>query len=135
MLWATADSEYLERYAKAMFSSYEYIMRQRRNRMALDYDKFCARIRKLRTPSFGAILVVDANDAGLYTYRERMLRGFVRMQAEAHGIELAGEKIDQTVKQTMGVPSSLSRGYYASEPPPGIHWDRERRKDDDSDDQ
>lgn len=132
VLWATADSEYLERYMKAMYSSYEYIMGQRRNSTTLAYDKFCARIRKLRDVTYGSILVNDPSNPGLYTYREKMLRGYVRMQAEAHGIELAGEKIDQTVKQTMRVPSSLSRGYYASKPPPGIHWERERRNGDDS---
>jgi hypothetical protein len=131
VLWATADSEYLERFMKQMFSSYEYIMKQRRNSGILTYDKFCARIRKLRDASYGAILVNDPSNPGLYTYREKMLRGYVRMQAEAHGIELAGEKIDQTVKQTMRVPSSASRGYYTSKPPPGIHWERERRNGDD----
>lgn len=127
VLWATADSEYLERFMKQMYSSYEYIMNQRRSSLALNYEKFCARIRKLRDASYGAILINDPSNPGLYTYREKMLRGYVRMQAEAHGIELAGEKIDQTVRQTMRVPSSASRGYYTSKPPPGIHWERERR--------
>ncbi|CAJ0784654.1 hypothetical protein R8510_05285 [Ralstonia chuxiongensis] len=132
VLWATADSEYLERFMKAMYSSYEYIMGQRRNSVSLTYEKFCARVRKLRDVSHGAILINDPANPGLYTYREKMLRGYVRMQAEAHGIELAGEKIDQTVKQTMRVPSSVSRGYYTSKPPPGIHWERERRNGDGS---
>ncbi|MFM0175591.1 ATP-binding protein [Paraburkholderia sediminicola] len=135
VLWATADSEYLDRYAKAMFTSYEYVMRQRRNGSPLTYEIFCSRIRKLREEGYGAILVSDPDHPGLYTYREKMLRGYVRMQAEAHGIELAGEKIDQSLKQTMRVPSSLTRGYYVSKPPPGIHWERERRKFDDADDE
>ncbi|MDR5754874.1 MULTISPECIES: ATP-binding protein [unclassified Caballeronia] len=134
VLWATADSEYLERFMKQMYSSYEYIMKQRRNSIVLSYEKFCARIRKLRDLSYGAILVNDPSNPGLYTYREKMLRGYVRMQAEAHGIELAGEKIDHTVRQTMRVPSSAGRGYYTSQPPPGIHWERERRNGDDHDD-
>lgn len=101
-----------------MYSSYEYIMKQRRNGVILTYDKFCAGIRKLRDAGYGGILINDPSNPGLYTYREKMLRRYVRMQAEAHGIELAGEKIDQTVKQTMRVPSSASRGYYTSKPPP-----------------
>ncbi|MFK4448346.1 hypothetical protein ABH944_008404 [Caballeronia udeis] len=132
VLWATADSEYLDRFMKAMFSSYEYIMKQRRDSTVLTYEKFCARVRKFRDKKFGAILVNDPGNPGLYTYREKMQRGYVRMQAEAHGIELAGEKIEQTVKQTMRVPSSLSKGYYGSKPPPGIHWGRERRNGDES---
>ncbi|BDB30626.1 DNA-binding protein [Cupriavidus sp. TA19] len=126
VLWATADSEYLERFTKQMFSSYEYIMRQRRDSAALPYEKFAARIRKLKEKNYGSILVTASGNQGLYTYREKMLRGYVRMQAEAHGIELAGEKIDQTVKHHMRLPASLGRGYYISKPPPGIHWGRER---------
>ena len=127
VLWATADSEYLQRFMKQMYASYEYIMRQRKNGVALTYDKFSARIRKLRDIKFGGILINDLNNPGLYTYREKMLRGYVRMQAEAQGIELAGEGIDQSIKQTMQLPASISRGYHASTPPPGIHWGRERR--------
>lgn len=126
VLCATADSEYLQRFMKAMYTSYEYIIGQRRNSSPLNYDKFCARIRKLRDEYYGAILINDPSNPGLYTDREKILRSYVRMQAEAHRVELADERIDQTVKQTMRVPSSVSRGYYASTPPPGIHWERER---------
>ena len=130
VLWATADSEYLERFMRQMYGSYEHIMRQRRGRATLPYEKFSARIRKLRERGFGEILMNNPSNAGLYTYREKMLRGFVRMQAEAHGIKLAGEEIDQTVRRTMRVPATVGRGYYVSKPPPGIHWGRERRHDD-----
>lgn len=131
ILWATADSEYLDRFAKSMYSSYEYIIKQRKGSALLPYEKFTARLRKLKEESFGAILVIDPNHPGLYTYREKMLRGYVRMQAEAHHVELAGEKIDHTVRQTMRIPTSASRGYYTSSPPPGIHFGRDRRRRDD----
>jgi energy-coupling factor transporter ATP-binding protein EcfA2 len=130
VLWATADSEYLDRFAKSIYSSYEYIIKQRRGRQALPYEKFSARLRKLKDENYGAILLADPRHPGLYTYREKMLRGYVRMQAEAHHVELAGEKIDHTVRQTMRIPTSASRGYFTSAPPPGIHLDRDRRHDD-----
>jgi len=133
ILWATADSEYLERFSKSMYSSYEYIIKQRPGSVLLPSDKFGARLRKLKEDSFGAILVTDPNHPGLYSYREKMLRGYVRMQAEAHHIELAGEKIDQTVRQTMRIPTSAGRGYYTSSPPPGIHLGRDRRRTEDDD--
>jgi len=128
ILWATADSEYLDRFSKSIYSSYEYIIKQRPGSILLPYDKFSTRLRKLKEDSFGAVLVTDPNRLGLYTYREKMLRGYVRMQAEAHHVELAGEKIDQTVRQTMRIPTSASRGYYTSSPPPGIHFGRDRRQ-------
>lgn len=130
ILWATADSEYLDRFAKSIYSSYEYIIKQRPGSKLLPYEKFSARLRNLKEDGFGAILSTDPNHPGLYTYREKMLRGYVRMQAEAHHVELAGEKIDQTVRQTMHIPTSASRGYYTSAPPPGIHLGRDRRSDD-----
>jgi hypothetical protein len=133
ILWATADSEYLERFAKSIYSSYEYITKQRRGSTLLPYDKFVTRLRKLKEDSFGGILVTDPNHPGLYTYREKMLRGYVRMQAEAHDIELAGEKIEQSVRQKMRVPTSAGRGYFTSKPPPGIHFGRDRSHSDDDD--
>jgi hypothetical protein len=126
ILWATADSEYLDRFMKSMYSSYEYIIRQRPDSALLPYDKFSARLRNLKESGYGSILVTDPNRSGLYTYREKMLRGYVRMQAEAHHVELAGEKIEQAVRQTMRVPTSAGRGYYTSKPPPGIHLGRDR---------
>ncbi|WP_321862544.1 ATP-binding protein [Burkholderia cenocepacia] len=129
ILWSTADSEYLDRYLAQMFSSYEHIMRQRPQEEAIDYKKYAARIRKLKSPSCGEILVSHPTKPGLYTYREKMLRGYVRMQAEAHGIELAGEKIPQSEKPTMHVRSSAGRGYYGPSVPAGIHLGRQRRKE------
>lgn len=61
-----------------------------------------------------------------------MLRDYVRMQAEAHHVELAGEMVDQTVRQAMRIPTSASRGYYTFSPPPGIHLGRDRRRDDET---
>lgn len=134
ILWATADSEYLDRFGRQMYSSYEYIIKQRPESVLLPYDKFVARIRKLKDESFGCILMTDPNHLGLYTYREKMFRGYVRMQAEANHIKLAGEKIDQTVRQTIRIPTSASRGYFTSKPPPGIHFGRERKHNSDKDD-
>jgi hypothetical protein len=113
---------------KSMYSSYEYIIKQRPGSTLLPYDKFSARLRKFKEDGFGSILITDPNHHGLYTYREKMLRGYVRMQAEAHHVELAGEKVDQTVRQTMRVPTSVGRGYFTSKPPPGIHLGRDRRR-------
>ena len=128
ILWSTADSEYLLRYLKDMYSSYEYVMKQRTGRTALDYDKYCSRIRSLKGKSCGEILVPDSTKPGLYSYKEKMLRGYVRMQAEAHGVALIGEQASQQARPTMHVPASASRGYYGPTIPQGVHFGRKRER-------
>lgn len=127
VLWSTADSEFLHRYLKDMYSSYEYVMKQLPDKSPLNYETYTARIRSLKTKSNGEILVPE-NRPGLYSYREKMLRGYVRMQAEAHGIELLGEEAKPTEKQYMHTPSRASTGYHQSTLPRGVHFGRKRDK-------
>jgi len=127
VLWSTADSEYLLRYLKDMYSSYQYVMQQRRDRTVLDYDKYTARIRSLKQKSCGEVLVPDRTKAGLYSYKEKMLRGYVRMQAEAHGVLLVGEQSAQAPRPRMHVPASAGRGYYGPSIPKGVHLGRKRK--------
>ena len=47
-----------------------------------------------------------------------MLRGYVRMQAEASGIELSGEK--EALKQKMYVSGNAKTGYHSSTVPRNI---------------
>jgi uncharacterized protein len=124
VLWSTADGEFLQRYTDDMFASYAYIMRHREGREALPLEKFKARIRALRTPRAGAILITEDARKGLYWYRETMLRGYVRMQAEANGIELVGDKDTTVSRQEIHVPSSARRGYRGSSVPPGVRLSR-----------
>lgn len=122
VLWSTADSEWIHTYLDSMRGSYQAIMQQLPHKEALDYDKYCSRIRSLKKPSFGAVLV-SGNKPGLYSYRENMLRGYVRMQAEAAGITLIGEtggeedklymkvKDKQTARVGTGYPKSRQWNY------------------------
>jgi hypothetical protein len=123
-LWSTADGEFLRRYTDDMFASYVYIMKQREGRTALTIEKFKARIRALRTERAGSILVSEDARRGLYWYRETMLRGYVRMQAEANGIELVGDKDPTVSRQEVHVPSSARKGYRGSSVPPGVSLSR-----------
>jgi hypothetical protein len=125
VLWSTADSEYLLRYLDDMYSSYLYIMKQLTDKPPLDYKKFVTRIRSLKNKSNGEILSSEKRP-GLYSYREKMLRGYVRIQAEAHGIELLGEEAKPTVKQYMHTPARASTGYHQSRIPAGVHLGRTR---------
>lgn len=124
VLWSTADGEFLQRFTDDMFASYVYIVKQREGRQSLSLEKFKARIRALRTPRTGEILVADSARKGLYRYRETMLRGYVRMQAEANGIELVGDKDPTVSRQEVHVPSSARSGYRGSSVPPGVSLSR-----------
>ena len=123
VLWSTADSEWLDRYLKDMYSSYEYVMKQIPDREPLNYGKYASRIRSLKGLACGSILITG-DRAGLYTYREKMLRGYVRMQAESHGISLIGDQ-PKGERQVIHVPAR-SRGYHGSSIPRGVHLGRRR---------
>ena len=125
VLWSTADADFLHQYLKNMYSSYEYIVKQMEAAPVLDYEKYVQRIRKLKNPGCGSILISQERP-GLYAYRENMLRGYVRMQAEAHGIELQGEEAKSTTKQYMHVPARTSTGYQQTTIPKGVHFHRKR---------
>ena len=126
VLWSTADSEYLHRHMKDMFSSYEYLMGRRTGRTAVDYQAYIDILRKLKNKSCGQILISSwYKKPGLMTYRENMLRGYVRMQAEAHGIQLVGEQL-AIPKPQVHVPSSAGKTYHGPSVPKNVHFGRKR---------
>lgn len=120
VLWATADGEDLHRFQQDMYQSYLTVMSQRQGRIALPQERFADRVRTLRKPTHGEILQSDPNRPGLYSYREKMLRGFVRMQAEAHGVDLRGEEGAQKQRSTVRPPASVRRGYHGPSIPHGV---------------
>jgi len=84
----------------------------------LDYEKYASRIRNLLKPSYGEILV-KGRKQGYYHYKEKMLRGYIRMQAEANRVELIGEEARATIKTYMHVPAK-NVGYHKSLVPRGV---------------
>jgi hypothetical protein len=117
VVWATADAEDLTRSLSDMFTSYRNLQRKRSQTESCDRERFVATIRKLKHANFGAILVQEPNRPGWYTYREKMLRGYVRMQAEACGVPLMGEK--DVPRQQMHITNARS-GYRGSSAPAGV---------------
>jgi hypothetical protein len=89
----------------------------------LDSAAFKAIIQKLKSASCGSVIVNSRfNRRGWYSYREPVLRGYVRMQAEAHGIELIGEKpATKELRQVSG-----RTGYHGPSVPRGVHFGRRR---------
>lgn len=118
MVWATADGDDLWRQTKDMYRSYVAISERRKQESVLDSKRFSDSIRRLKSDGFGAVLEPVPQRAGWYTYREKMLRGYVRMQAEACGIELNGEVPMQ--RQRMHVPANARSGYHESRIPQGV---------------
>jgi hypothetical protein len=121
VVWSTADGEDTARNVDSMYRSYLAIA-EARERSPVDRSRYADLIRRLRTPGYGEILEGVAKRAGWYMYHEKMLRGYVRMQAEANGVELNGETPSQ--RQRIAVPSNVRTGYYGSMPPKGTRWPR-----------
>ena len=129
VLWAAADSEYLDRDLRQIFSSYNYVMRQRPGRVPMEYKQFSAIINKLKTKSCGEIIVASRfNRRGWVAYRESMLRGYARMRAEARNIKLVGEQ--EAPRQVMHAPGGGGRSFGPSIPK-GVHTGRIRMHEED----
>ena len=129
VLWAAADSEYLDRDLQQIFSSYQYVVRQRSGRIAMEYKQFTNVLTKLKQKSCGEIIVPSRFERrGWVAYRESMLRGYARMRAEAKQIKLVGEQ--EAPRQVMHV-SGGSGKYFGPSIPKGVMTGRIRRDEDD----
>jgi hypothetical protein len=121
LVWSTADDEDLIRSANSMYESYTVLLRKRKERPHLDRKKYGELLRRLKATSYGEVLLPIEKRPGLYTYRNRMLRGYVRMQAAADGIELSGER--EAPRQVMHIGSSRT-GTFGSRVPAGVKLGR-----------
>lgn len=117
IVWATADGEDLWRSTRDMHDAYTVIAEKRQRLDVLDRSSFTKILGRLKTKSYGEILQAVPNRPGWYTYTEKMVRGYVRMQAEAQGFELNGERPAQ--RQRMHISSSARSGYHGSQIPHG----------------
>lgn len=86
-LWALADSTADKRQISAIFeSSYRWIMAERPNRNVLRREQLNQRYLSLKKESHSYI--VAGYGSGWFAFRENIMRGYVRMRAEAEGINL-----------------------------------------------
>ena len=118
VLWSTSADEWQGAYLSDMYVQYVSIMSQLDGKDALKYDRFASRIRNLLKPKYGEILN-KGKKQGYYHYREKMLRGYIRMQAEANRIEIISKEAEATIKNYMHVPAK-NVGYHKSQPPRGV---------------
>lgn len=118
LVWATADHDDLIRSLSDMYQSYIVISGKRQNTSkTIDRSKFSENIRKLKGEKYGSVLRQEEGRSGFYSYREKMLRGYVRMQAEVNGIELTGEQ--SKPKQRMHIGNARN-GYHGEGIPHGV---------------
>lgn len=127
VVWATADGEDLFRDIGRMHESYEIVCRKRQEDAVLNRQKFGEKLRQLKSSAYGSILQSVEKRPGWYTYTEKMLRGFVRMQAEAGGVELSGERA--APRQYVHVATNARSGYRGPSVPRGITLRGERRSE------
>ena len=118
IVWATADHDDLLRSTNDMYESYKVVVGKRRDgREMIDRGRFTTQLRKLKTSSYGAVLQKEEGRPGWYSYREKMLRGFARMQAQASGVELTGERA--VPRQLMHI-GNVRIGYHGPSVPAGV---------------
>jgi hypothetical protein len=86
-LWALADSRSDKRQISEIYeSSYKWIMAKRPSRKVLRREQLNQRYLSLKKESHSHI--VAGYGSGWFAYRENIMRGYVRMRAEAEGINL-----------------------------------------------
>jgi hypothetical protein len=86
-LWALADSTSDKRQVTEIFeSSYKWIMAKRPARKELRRELLNQRYLSLKKESHSHI--VAGYGSGWFAFRENIMRGYVRMRAEAEGINL-----------------------------------------------
>lgn len=88
VLWAVADHHELSRRSADIFDVYTHLTRKY-DRKTLPRDKFTQRINALKRPTHGSIL--KGSRQGWYEFREPVMRGYVRLQAEAQDVELGAD--------------------------------------------
>lgn len=88
VLWAVADHHELKRRSADIYESYRRIMLSR-SAEPLSREKFNTRMNLLKRSTHGAIL--KATRQGWYEFSEAVVRGYVRLRAEARGVELGIE--------------------------------------------
>jgi hypothetical protein len=85
-LWALADSTADGRQITDIYTSNSWINGKRPNRTKLDRETLNQRFLSLRKPSHDRIVV--GLGSGWFAFRENIMRGYVRLRAEAEDVNL-----------------------------------------------
>ena len=90
-LWALADHSNLRRQLSDIYESYQKIsnLGTYAEEKRLDRTQFNDRLLRLRNENHGSVII--GHGSGWFSYRENILRGYVRLFAEHRGIRLASD--------------------------------------------
>jgi hypothetical protein len=124
VVWAAADAYDLQRHTGRIFDSYVAIAGSL-GKAPLERKKFSARLNDLKSESHGSIVRNLADRAGWYEFRENMVRGFVRLVAEQHGIELKDQSADIPKQLTARTPNIRPRQAYRAPHVPRVRFRHE----------
>lgn len=117
VVWSTMVAENnIGEYINRMYELYESIMVQKPDAPKLDSTKFATRVRNLLKEEYGSILVKGLK-TGQYMYREKMLRGYVRLRAEQQSIELGVSAKENPELKNKTHATARSDRYYPSTGP------------------
>lgn len=128
ILWATSIGEWISNNLEEMYDAYKEILWQLNedDQAPISQKDFNVYIRFLVKPSHGPVLMSSTRGKrGEYEFVEKMFKGFIRMQAELHSINIRGldEKgaINPVIKSWSMIPVPLARtGYHQSKAPQGF---------------
>ncbi len=118
VVWSTCADEWQGASLQEMYSQYKNIVPQIDGVDELPYEKYTSRIRNLLKDSHGAILK-KGKKKGYYEYREKVLRGYIRMQAEANRVEIISQEAKVEIQSYMRAPAK-NVGYHKSVIPKGV---------------
>ena len=106
VLWAFADDLRLERQVSEVYeNSYQRIVQQRKQK-PLAKKTFSSRVAALC--ELGTA-VLEATGNGWYQFKESRLRGYVRLVAERHGVQLDSEHQLGKSEKRRSVESSITK--------------------------
>ena len=125
IVWATADGHDLQREIKDMYRSFKGVCSKfKPDVYNVEQSSFNGYLRKLKSAAYGEILCSLDKRKGWYFYKEKMLRGYVRMQAEANGVELGGEV--EIPRPQMHVQNNARTGVKGPSIPRGVRLNRDK---------
>ena len=127
VIWAAADSTDLHRNIDSMYASYKRVIRDLNHigpttLEPISRAKFSQKLNTLTKPSHGCVLrKMSENRNGWYQFSENMLRGFVRLLAETHGIQLWTQEAEAPRPLINPRPQHATKvGRYAPSVPEGV---------------
>jgi len=94
VIWGAAATSMLKRQVSEMYESYSFVVQQLKSLpnnervVCLERETFSRRISSLTKDSFGGLLTRTTSKNGFYEFSENMIRGYAKLVAEIHGVEI-----------------------------------------------